>query len=84
MHRLPIAALAALAAVPWLAACAPPDFPEDRVFADSGALTIPEIAPLDDILSAAAPGDNDDTAAALQARGDLLRTRADALRRATP
>ena len=78
MRRLPIAALVALAA------CAPPDFPEDRVFADSGARTIPAIAPVADILSAAEPGDADPTAADLQARGAQLRDRADALRRATP
>lgn len=80
MRRLPIAALAALTS---LAACAPPDFPEDRVFAESDALTIPALSPLDDILPADASDDGDATTA-LQDRGDRLRARADALRRTTP
>lgn len=81
MCRLPIAVLAAL---PWLAACVPPEYPEGRVFADGGALAMPAIAPLEPLLSTVAPDDGDTPAADLQARGDLLRTRADALRRAAP
>lgn len=81
MGRFPFAALAALS---WLVACAPPDFPEDRVFSDDGARTTPAIDPIADILTAAGPGGDDTTAADLQARGDRLRTRADALRRADP
>lgn len=80
MRRLQIAALVAL---PWLTACAPPDFPEDTVFADSGALTIPALQPLEDLVPADAPDDADATAA-LQVRGDRLRARADTLRRSDP
>lgn len=81
MRRLPIAALAVLCG---LVACAPPDFPEDRVFAEGDALTIPALAPLDDLASAMEPGDGEATTTALQGRGERLRARADALRGTTP
>ncbi|MGS4943837.1 hypothetical protein ACVDG3_00030 [Meridianimarinicoccus sp. RP-17] len=78
--------IALLTALPVLAACAPPDFPEDRVFGDSAPRTMPELEPVDAILAAAAEDDGRtaDATTELQDRGARLRDRADALRAAQP
>jgi len=75
--------IAGLAALPLLVACAPPDFPQDRIFAGDGTRTVPQLEPVQPILDAAAREDGaGDATAELQDRGARLRRRADALRQA--
>lgn len=78
--------IALLTALPALVACAPPDFPEDRVFATDAERTMPVLEPVEPIVAAAAQDDGrtGDAAAELQDRGASLRARADALRAAQP
>lgn len=78
--------IALLTALPALAACAPPDFPEDRVLATGEDRAMPVLDPVEPILAAAAKDDGRTTDAAteLQDRGARLRGRAEALRAAQP
>lgn len=78
--------IALLTALPVLAACVPPDFPDDPVFAGDRPRAIPDLEPVDAILAAAARDDGraEGAATALQDRGARLRDRADALRTAQP
>jgi len=78
--------IAGLAALCLLAACAPPDFPEERVFGGDGPRRTPPLEPVAPILDAAAAQDGGIEAAQaeLAARGARLRSRAEALRQAAP
>ncbi len=68
-----------------LAACAPPDFPEEPLFSNPDELDAPELIPLGvDIAEAQIEGETGAAQEELAARGADLRDRADALRTAQP
>jgi hypothetical protein len=78
--------IAVLTTLPALIACAPPDFPEDSLYRDDGERDIPALEPIDGILATATQdeGRTADATVELQDRGARLRSRADALRQASP
>ncbi|QDY68862.1 hypothetical protein [Qingshengfaniella alkalisoli] len=77
-----IAILGATCAILSLTGCAPQGFPENPLLTVDESLAYPRIEPLEALPQPPElPSDPSDPDPDLQARGDALRTRADAIRR---